>query len=192
MSKPFKLVQEHKRGEPHPSFERCDFILTEGKEFMGKTIRFGLKFKFKGDDRRFTNTTHFAWVTSSGGDLAESLWTGVEETNISKYDDFDYLHVRMNTSLENIDNTSLFIDSVADENTGYGYLTVANIFVTYVTGWGWISPADNTKICSGYGAEGIVGLRRDVIFDSPLYKVSPPEINKYVMDPRNTEELILG
>lgn len=189
-SKPISFVGFHARGEEHPDLESCDFILTEGKHFMSKLIRFGQWLRFYGDNAKYTKINHFAW-SLGGYDLSEALLRGVSHTDLSRYDDFNYIYVRVNTSEFNKEYTEKFIRNVLESKRSYGVLTIANIFLTYLTGWGWIAPSENTSICSGYGAEGMVGLRRDIIFSTFLYAVSPALILQYCVEevdgvPRNT------
>lgn len=185
MTKTIKSVGFHRAGDPHPELEPCDFLLTEGQEFMGKLIKFGQGIKFRGERRRYIRASHFAWYIGDNY-LSEALFPRVARTHIRHYDDFNYFYVRVNTSPVNINHTMKFIKSVLYGKTPYGVRTVINIFFTYLTGWGWVPTQDGTAICSGYGSEGMVGLRRDIVFDSFLHKVSPADILEYVDNPKHT------
>lgn len=185
VKKPVRRVGIHRRGEPHPDLFLNDFILTEGQEFMGDLIGFGQRRKMKGEDAKYTKVSHFAWSLGAE-ELSEALLKGVQKTDLSRYDDFNYVYVNMNNTHEAHWQNAIFLQDVLNKRTKYGFKTIANIFFTYTTGWGWIAPDENTAICSGYGAEGVVRLRPDVVYDTSLFKVSPADHLKYVLDKRHT------
>jgi hypothetical protein len=178
-----------------------DIILFHGKTLTSWIIRFGQSLRFRKELRKYSYWNHVA-VAMEEGYLAEALLQGVVRTHISDYVDEEFIVVRVNTEPVNRKRALLFLSDVlgyrgvwkklkgwaafkrtmkyiffgSNQKTKYGFLTIVNVFLTMITGWGFVSPDDNTAICSGLGSETMVRLRGDIIFDSPLYKVSPAEI----------------
>lgn len=204
------------RGEDAPDFDTGDLLLTHGQMITSKLVRFGQRLRFRGEDRKYAYWSHVAIFLNDKGDLAEALLQGVVRTKIESYRDQRYYVIRVNSEQVNRERVSTFLESVLGYRgyeeklpvwpafkrllkyqfvgggpvERYGVRTVLNVCATYVTGWGVISPADNTAICSGLGAEASVRLRGDIIYEEPLYKVSPASIAKHFgIEPINMNPL---
>lgn len=67
--------------EPQPA----DFILTHGRSFYSKLIRFGQALRFLGADRKYARWNHTAIFTDRNGTIIEALGAGVTQRTIADY-----------------------------------------------------------------------------------------------------------
>src|SRR5215213_6832026 len=93
-------VQAIPAGERAANMQAGDFILTHENHWTSRTIRFGQRFAWRGDKKKYASWNHAALILNPEGDLAEALGHGVVQTNISGYDEKAYYIVRINASEE--------------------------------------------------------------------------------------------
>jgi hypothetical protein len=67
-----------------------DFILTHGKSWTSRMIRFGQRIRYWGPDKKFTRWNHAAIFINEKGDIIEALGGGVQKRNISVYKQTEY------------------------------------------------------------------------------------------------------
>ncbi len=72
-----------------------DFILTHGKSWTSRMIRFGQRIRYWGPDRIYTRWNHAAIFVADTGDIVEALGGGVQRRNISVYKETEYHVVRL-------------------------------------------------------------------------------------------------
>lgn len=77
-------------GEQVANPRRGDFILTHGKSWTSRMIRFGETIRYWGDDKKFTHWNHAAIFVSENGDIVEALGAGVQQRNIAVYKGTEY------------------------------------------------------------------------------------------------------
>src|SRR5208283_1174397 len=83
-------------------YQPGDFILTHGKAFFSKLIRFGQGLRFHGKDRKYIWWNHAAMIVSPEGELVEALGVGVRKRNISVYKDTEYYIVHLGSGLADV------------------------------------------------------------------------------------------
>lgn len=172
--------EQARPGDYHPG----DFILTHGNHISSKFIRFGQTIRFLGDDRKYTWWSHAALLRRANGDLIEAVNAGVIETNISRYKDTEYHLVHLEDSLADPrDREQAVKFAEASVGQSYGFVAVASIALSLLTGAKFAFGYEGQQICSGLVARALE--RSSVIFDrSPphtlpadlakLFKVEPP------------------
>jgi len=165
-------------------YQPGDFILTHGSHLSSRFIRFGQGIRFRGDDRKYTWWSHAALVRRQNGDLIEAINAGVIETNISRYKDTEYHLVHLEDSLaDRHDREQAVKFAEASLGQKYGFVMVASIAVSLLTGAKFAFGYDGQSICSGLVARALE--RSSAIFDrSPshtlpadlakMFKVEPP------------------
>ena len=161
-----------------------DFILTHGNHLSSRLIRFGQTIRFRGEDRKFTWWSHAALVRRKNGDLIEAINAGVIETNISRYKDTEYHLVHLDETLADMrDREQAVRFAEASLGQEYGYVMIASITLSLLTGARFAFGCDGQSICSGLVARSLE--RSNAIFDrSPphtlpadlakMFKVEPP------------------
>jgi hypothetical protein len=165
-------------------YQPGDFILTHGSHLSSRFIRFGQTIRFRGDDRKYTWWSHAAIVRRTNGDLIEAINAGVIETNISRYKDTEYHLVHLDDSLANAHDREQAV-RFAEASLGqkYGFVMVASIALSLLTGAKLAFGYEGQSICSGLVARSLE--RSSAIFDrSPshtlpadlakMFKVEPP------------------
>ena len=131
----------------------ADFILTRGDAWTSKLIRFGQALRFHGSDRKYTYWNHAALVINTQGDIIEALGAGVKKRHISKYKPEDYCYVRVRASEEDRKQAVYFANCALEES--YGWITIASITVSLITGLKFSFGFDGQQICSGLVARAM-------------------------------------
>jgi len=172
--------EQARPGDYHPG----DFILTHGAHLSSRFIRFGQTIRFRGDDRKYSWWSHAALIRRENGDLIEAVNAGVIETNISRYKDTEYHLVHLEDSLANQRDREQGVKfAEASVGQSYGFVAVASIALSLLTGAKVAFGYEGQQICSGLVARALE--RTSVIFDrSPphtlpadlakIFKVEPP------------------
>lgn len=127
-----------------------DFLLTRSSGFVGAAIRFGERLRFP-KTRAWTN--HAVLIVSPEGDIVEALGHGVRVGHAEEYRGRQYVVVdsKLN-SLERLDAVRFGLKMVG---TSYGYLTIASIIVTLLTGAKLRFSRGRSVICSGLVAAAL-------------------------------------
>jgi hypothetical protein len=163
--------------EAPQSWTPGDFILTHGDAFFSKVIRFGERLRIHGDDRKYTWFNHAALVLDSDGNLAEALGRGVVKTNADKYLPQEYVIVRSGASGEDLAEVLAFADWVLATRHKYGWVTIASIALTMLTGSKFAFFVDGEFICSGFVARAME--RTGVVFSREPVHITPADLAKY-------------
>ena len=152
-----------------------DIVVTDvGGYWYHPLIEFGQRVRYGNKSGSFTGFTHAAIVYSEDGDLIEALGTGVERTHISRY--ANTVHAVLDTGLDDRDREQAvnFALSVADARREYGWITIASIAFSLLTGSKLTVSRAGTAICSGLVAEALA--HGGEIFDNPPSHVMPAEL----------------
>lgn len=155
-------------GAPRPG----DFILTHGDEWTSRLIRFGQTIRYRGASAKYTYWNHTALVVDDDGAIVEALGTGVARRSIHDYDPTQYTVVRIDaTDADRSEAAAFACSSIGAE---YGWLTIASIAVSLVTGGKFAFAIDGQLICSGLVARALE--RTTAIFKHDPARIMPAEL----------------
>jgi uncharacterized protein YycO len=157
-----------------------DFILTHGDEWTSKLIRFGQSLRYRGAAAKYTYWNHTALVVDSAGALVEALGTGVAKRSIHDYDPTQYTVVRIDASDEDrLEAATFATTSIGAE---YGWLTIASLGLSLLTGGKFAFAFDGQLICSGLVARSLE--RTTAIFKHDAARIMPAELAEiYAVEP---------
>jgi uncharacterized protein YycO len=184
---PFEEVARHSvncfaPGDDATHYRPADFILTHGDAFISSVIRFGQKIRIQGEDRKYAHWNHAALVVSETGDLIEARGHGVCRTHISDYTPKNYCLVRIQASAEDREHAVRFAEWAAGlmdskRKQRYGFLTIASVIYTTLTGGKFTFAIDGQTICSGLVARAME--RTGAIFNRTPSHLMPADLAKY-------------
>ena len=164
-------------GQAPSAWKPGDFILTHGDAPISKLIRFGEGLRIHGDDKKYTWFNHAALVIAENGDLAEALGKGVVRSNADKYKPKTYVVVHIIAADGEIAHVLDFANWVLETRHRYGWITIASIAVTMLTGAKFTFFIDGTFICSGFVARAME--RTGAIFSRDPVHITPADLAKY-------------
>ncbi len=164
-------------GEQAPHWTPGDFLLTHGSAPFSRLIRFGQGLRIHGDDRTYTYWNHAALVINEDGDLVEALGGGLTRTNARRYRPNDYAIVSVRAEKADRLQVVHFGRYLADKHPAYGWLTIASIALTLLTGGKFSFFVDGQMICSGFVARALE--RTDAIFNREPVHIMPADLAKY-------------
>lgn len=175
-------VEHCRAGEEAEEFAPGDFILTHGNAWTSRLIRFGQRLRIHGEDRKYTHWNHAAIVTSDDGALIEALGRGVSRTHLSKYREAEYHLVRIGAGVQDREQAVEFAEWAAGGPGGagrqrYGFLTIASIAYTLLTGGKFTFGIEGQAICSGLVARAME--RTGAIFNRTPTHIMPADLAKY-------------
>ena len=155
-----------------------DFILTHGRAWTSKLIRFGQRLRFRGDDAKYARWNHAAIFVDERGDLVEALGGGVKRRNVSVYRDTEYTVVRIDTIVQS-DADRQQVVRFAEWSRGqrYGFVTIGSIAYGLLTGGKFTFGFDGQHICSGLVARALE--RTGAIFNRAPSHIMPADLAKY-------------
>lgn len=154
--------------------EPGDLILTHNPYWTSRIIRFGQRLRY---DRAHAFYNHVAVVYDSRGTIVEALGGGVEKRHISVYRDTPYYVVRVGAGSGDRRQVVNFLDAVLDAKWRYGFLTIASVALTLLSGYSVVFARSGTAICSGLAAEALT--RCGEIFDKPPAFVIPADLARH-------------
>ena len=154
-------VQRYRPSERMIGPRRGDFMLTHGSHWTSWLVQAGQAFRYHGDSRRYTYWNHAAIFSDYTGHIIEALGAGVVERHISVYDSADYHVVFLRMADLDRDQVVAFARHCRDQE--YGYLTVASLTLSLVTGSRLSFGVDGQEIYSGLGRPR-AGARAGEIF----------------------------
>jgi hypothetical protein len=178
--RPFKPVEREDverfgRGATITNPRPGDFILTHGKAWTSRLIQLGQKLRIHGDDSKYTYWNHAAIFVNANGDIIEALGAGVRERNIRVYQPIEYHVVRIAAGTEDREEAVRFARSCVDEE--YGWVTIASIAMSLLTGTKFSFGFDGQQICSGLVARAME--RTWAIFSRMPANIMPADLAKY-------------
>jgi hypothetical protein len=164
-------------GAEPPRWAPGDFLLTRGHGPVSRMIRFGERLRIHGEDRRYAWFNHAALVVSVDGDLVEALGSGVVRSHASKYRERDYVVVRTHANPHDVRQVLAFAEWVVQRRAKYGFVTLASLALTMLTGSKLAFFVDGRYICSGFVARAME--RTGTLFDRDPVHITPADLAKY-------------
>lgn len=179
---PRVAVTRYGPGDEPRIYQPGDFILTHGDAWTSKLIRFGQRLRIHGADRKYTHWNHAAMVVSDAGNLIEALGAGVLRTTIANYRPAEYHLVTIDASREDRTQAVDFAEWAAGEKDGgrrqrYGFLTIASITYSLLTGGKFTFGFEGQAVCSGLVARAME--RTGAIFNRTPTHIMPADLAKY-------------
>jgi hypothetical protein len=155
-----------------------DFILTHGRAWTSKLIRFGQRLRFRGDNAKYARWNHAAIFVDERGELVEALGGGVKRRHISVYKDAEYTVVSIDSIVQAPADRQQVVQ-FAEWSLGqpYGFLTIASIAYGFLTGGKFTFGFDGQHISSGLVARALE--RTDAIFNRAPTHIMPADLAKY-------------
>jgi len=161
-------------GATDVAFLPGDFILTHGNEWTSKLIRFGQRLRFRGPDKKYTYWNHTALIVDQDGSIVEALGAGVQQRNISVYEETQRTLVRIESSPEDREQARRF--ALWAKGSNYGFLTILSIAYSLLTGGKFGFYFKGQHICSGLVSRALE--RTGLIFESEPSHIMPAELAK--------------
>src|SRR5438132_2012045 len=128
-----KAVEYYGPGQqPSNPPEPGDFILLHSKEIFARLIQIGQRLRFHGRNGQYCHWNHAALIVGDNGDIVEALGPKIRKGNLSKYEGREYQLVRIIADAQDRQEAARFALWCLPQR--YGYLTIASIAVTLVTG----------------------------------------------------------
>jgi hypothetical protein len=152
-----------------------DFVLTHGDHWTSRLIQAGQALRYHGDSRRYTYWNHTAIFSNDTGHIIEALGAGVVERHISVYDPCDYHVVFLRMADLDRDQVVAFARYCRDQE--YGYLTIASLALSLVSGSTVTFGVDGQEICSGLVARALE--RAGEIFPEEPWHATPAGLAKF-------------
>jgi hypothetical protein len=174
---PHAGLSVYRAGEAAPSWTPGDFILTRGDSIFSRLIRFGERLRIHGADRRYAWFNHAALVVGTDGSIVEALGGGVAAQNAAKYTPDHYVVVHVGADQHDVKKMLDFASWVTEHRAKYGYLTIASIVFTLLTGAKFTFFIDGEFICSGFVARAME--RSGAIFSRDPVHITPADLAKY-------------
>jgi hypothetical protein len=154
-----------------------DFIVIHGSDFFSRLIRFGETLRVSAANRRYAYWNHAALVTGPSGTLVEATAKGVRHSDLVSYTGSDYYLVRITASDEDRSEVVGFGEWAAEVHASYGWLTIASIVLTILTGCKLTFFIDGEFICSGLVARAQERTR--ALFSSDPVHITPAQLAQY-------------
>lgn len=168
-------------GSIDTDFHSGDFILTYHDGIYSDLINVGQRLRFRGKDSKYAKYTHAALIINQEGDLIEALAEGIVKSNISKYSPIEYIHVAIQASDEDRTEMLRFANSCLGEK--YGWMTIASIAFSLLSGLKLSFGFDGQEICSGLVARALE--RTTAIFPRDASHIMPADLAKYYLTQLN-------
>lgn len=146
-------VQRFGPGETAPDLQPGDFILTHGRSWMGKLIRFGERLRYRGPNHKYTRWNHVALIVDANGSLIEADEGGVHRAQLSKYRAVEFYLVRIEASDEARAHAVEFAEWSLDQS--FGWLNLISITLSLLTGIKLEIGLDHQETCASLVARAL-------------------------------------
>lgn len=166
---PVKEVTHHAAGERARDLRPGDILICRGTSVMSRLISLWQRGPLGG-------YTH-AGVSRGGSRLAEALIDGVKPTHLEDWDSVEYAAIRLDACCATRARMTAYMDEVLEREYEYGFLTIAGLALTLLSGGKLYVAREGSAICSGFAAATLVRgpSPMRVWFDSPA-AVTPQRI----------------
>ena len=154
--------------------EPGDIVLTHNPYWTSRIIRFGQRLRY---DKAHAFYNHVAVAYDSRGTIVEALGNGVVKRPISVYEDTPYYVIRVRAGSGDRRQVVNFLDAVLKARWRYGYLTIASVALTLLTGYSLVFARAGTAICSGLAAEALT--RCGEVFEKPPAFMVPADLARH-------------
>lgn len=157
---PFKpqkrdYIEHHEPGNATLSVRPGDIVLTHGNHFFSYLIRFGQRMRYRGADQDYAYWNHVAIGVDEGTTLVEALGSGIMETDLSTYDNYEYVVVHVTASPESRQQMVAYLDWVAELGIEYNWGLIIIVALELLTGGRLSINLDGSEICSTLAAEAL-------------------------------------
>lgn len=146
-----KILQPYDKA--YGSIQAGDFFLIKGKDVASKLIAFGQSLRYHNKDSQFTYYTHGGIFLDDKGTTIEASFQGVRTGTIDWYGSDLRKIVYLNISLE--DRTELVNFARHCLKDSYGWLTIASLALSLLTGAKFSMGISGQEICSGLIARSL-------------------------------------
>jgi len=147
----------------------ADFILTRRRGLAPALIAVGQRLRYPGSE--CARWSH-AGILTGRGTVVEALTRGVVETPLDAYRDVDHVVVRVDATPEQRRLAVAFADHAVGRR--YGWVEIASLVMSLLTGTGLSVNVDNQMICSGLVAECL--CRTAAIFPREPARMLPADL----------------
>lgn len=130
-----------------------DFVLVHPHHPTARLIQFGQSVRYHGAHRPYAYWTHAALLTDRQGSIVEALVSGVQKTDLSKYDHVDYAYVR--TEMSDADRDEAAGYALAMVGHEYGFASDLSLLLALPFGGRFSFGANDELICSGLVATAL-------------------------------------
>ena len=120
---------------------------------VSRLIQFGQALRFRGPRQTFAHWNHAVWV--SDGQLIEALGKGVTASPYDKYREVEFHVVHSNLNDVERKDGDAFVHYELEHHTDYGFVTIASITLSLLTGLTFSFGIPGTAICSGLVAAAL-------------------------------------
>jgi hypothetical protein len=156
--------------EPQPG----DLFLTHDSYWAARAIRIGQRVRYHGPDRRYAFWNHAGAFLGRQGQIVEATGKGVLARHISRYADRNYVVVRIEATDYDRAQMARFYESQL--RSRYGYVTIASIGFTLLTGSRIVVTTHASHICSGLVAAGLT--RGEYLLPQATTNMMPADLAK--------------
>lgn len=153
--------------EPQPG----DIFLTSGSRLISRAIQASQRLRLS-PEYAFWN--HAGAVVDDAGYILESLEWGPEVEHISKYLDSTYALIRPAYHPHDREQVLEFLTGVRDSEWSYGYLQIASVLFSLLTGSKLAFSHTGSYICSALVADALT--RAGCTWRKPSAFVTPGDI----------------
>lgn len=172
---PRRAVQRFRPGEAVTDPQPGDFLLTHGSAWTSRLIQLGQRVRIHGADSKYCYWNHAAIFVDTQGTIIEALGSGVTEDDVAKYTPKDYHVVRIEAGDLDRQEAVAFARWCLDQP--YGWVTIASIGLSLLTGARFSFGFDGQQICSGLVARA--QERTHAIFNRTPSHIMPADLAKY-------------
>jgi len=165
-------VQRFGPGEAASEFEPGDFILTHARHFVSRCIRLGQRLR----QREYAYWSHAAVIVDPEGTIVEAETKGVQKNHLEKYRDIEYHLVRLGDSASPEDRRQVVAYALSRLGEPFGFLTMASIGFSCITGARLTFGRDSHEVCSGLVARALE--RTWAIFELDPEHMLPADLAK--------------
>lgn len=158
---------------PQQAINPGDFFLVHGDTWISRVIQFGQSLRFRNSP--FNYWTHAGLFTDTDGNIIEALGTGVTERHINYYKNEKYIIVHIYASDEDRMEAVRFAQACLNQQ--YGWITIASIALSLLSGLRFSFGFDGQEICSGLVARSLE--RTPAIFPRDPSHIMPADLASY-------------
>lgn len=162
-----------------------DFILTHANAWTSWLIRVGEALRYHGRRSKYAYWSHAALIVDENGELIEAIGSGVQQRNISAYNETEYYVVRIEASAEDRAHAVMFARHCL--NSSYNYVGLISVALSLLTGTKFAFGVSGQLICSSLVARALE--RTGEIFEDDPWHITPAALAMhYNVEPPSQRE----
>jgi hypothetical protein len=120
---------------------------------LSRLIQWAQAVRFPGDRRPYAHWNHAVWISSDK--LIEAVGSGVVESPLNKYENFEFAYVHSNLTEPERADADAFVRYLLDRPTCYGKATILSVAASLLLGVRINFGVRGTVICSGLVAAAL-------------------------------------